>query len=118
MNVKRGSDGQPLPKNDHSNAAPPTRIKDLLNKGPELLASKPKTKRKTVTKNKFSKTGTKRNKTVSKKPEKQALKDITEEYYLMLQLANSSTGLPFGQLLRADSVEAKKQIELLLSPRG
>lgn len=35
----------------------------------------------------------------------------------MVELANASTGLTFGQLLRGDSVEAKKQIERLLSPR-
>lgn len=34
MNFKRGSVGQPLPKNTRSKSTPPTKIKDILNKGP------------------------------------------------------------------------------------
>lgn len=56
MNVKRGSDGQPLPTNARSNSVPPTQIQDLLNKGSERLVSKPKTKRNPATKNKSVKT--------------------------------------------------------------
>lgn len=34
MNVKRGSDRQPLLKNAYLKANPPTKIKELLNRGP------------------------------------------------------------------------------------
>lgn len=62
--------------------------------------------------------GPKHKNAVNKKTGKQGLKDTAGAYALMVELANVSTLSQFWQPLRDNSVEAKKQMEHLLSARG
>lgn len=43
---------------------------------------------------------------------------FVEEYNLHSALSNATKGLDFGQLLRGDVMQAKRQLERLLSPCG
>lgn len=117
MHVKRSANGEPLqksPRNEDSSRAP---IIDLLNPQPaEKTASKSKKKNAPATKKKV--TPKKKKKFSARKSEKQVLKESAGQYDLLLELANASSGLTFGQLLRGDASEAKRQMDRLLSARG
>ena len=60
--------------------------------------------------------GKKDRKAKEKNTSKKVLQDHVGKYDVVGELANASTGLTFGQLLRGDAAEAAKEIRRLFSP--
>jgi len=97
MNIKRGSDGQPLAKNQKTGP----QIQDLLNPSREVAPEQPSkksSKKKTKTSTRKKKTPAK--KKTNRKNEKQLVKENASQYDLLMELANASSGMTFGQLLK------------------
>lgn len=70
-------------------------------------------------KKEFKKKVATRNKKAAKnRSNKQVFQSINGDCVLLVELANAPSGLTFGKLIRGNAVDASKQIERLLSPRG
>ena len=105
--TKRTADGAPLPKQVRAEGDIP--VHDLLNPAPRLrvprneigqLRQLPRGQRPRRTKNKTKKAG---------------IQEHVGKYNVVAELANAPAGLTFGQLMRGDAEEAKKEIRRLLA---
>ena len=98
--AKRTADGESLPKQPRQNG--PMHIPSLLN--PE--------KKKSTTPSSHIKSKQTKNRKSSKKKE---LSEHVGKYDVTSELANAPTGMTFGQLIRGDGDDAKKEIRRMFS---
>lgn len=105
MALKRGADGQPLPKN-HKSGEQGAPIGSLLN--PE---TKPVEARKPVTPSKKKKSKKKVTKKTSKQKKKDPNTDCPEKYDVVSALTSAPSGITFGQLWRGDATSARKELD-------
>lgn len=118
MDLKRGADGKPVQKNPRKAPGAANQIAHRLSSQLATQAVEPNTKRKAKRKKTIFKAGQKRKNTVNKKIQKQLLKDTARDCDLIVELENDCTVLNLGQLLLQDAIEAKKQMDRLLTAEG
>lgn len=107
LEIKRGEDGQPVSKTARMDGGAP--LARIMNSAPEVK-TQGAIHHKSERKKEAKKTGVKR-------IQKDSLTDHARKYDVVSNISNASYGFMFGQMMRGDAVESKKEMSRLFTAR-